>query len=64
MALDQNIKNQLIQYMAMIKNPIEIIAYKDESNKSEEMLSLLYAIKETTNLISVVEKSEHNGRTP
>lgn len=64
MALDQNIKNQLIQYMAMIKNPIEIIAYKDESNKSKEMLSLLYAIKETTNLISVVEKSDHNGRTP
>ena len=45
MALDQNIKNQLIQYMTMIKNPIEIIAHKDESNKSEEMLSLLYAIR-------------------
>ena len=62
MPLDQNIKNQLIQYMTMIKNPIEIIAYKDESNKSEEMLSLLYEIKETTHLISVVEKSDHNGR--
>ena len=51
MALDQNIKNQLAQYLEMIKNPVELVAYRDSSQKSDEMYSLLEEIQKTSKLI-------------
>ncbi|MGB1086229.1 MAG: alkyl hydroperoxide reductase subunit F [Methylophilaceae bacterium] len=64
MALDQNIKNQLAQYLEMIKNPVELVAYRDSSQKSDEMYSLLEEIQKTSKLISLVEQQDKELRTP
>ena len=64
MALDSNIKTQLDTYLAMLKDPIEIIASVDSSDKSREMLDLLHELASISSKISLIENNDDNERKP
>ena len=64
MALDSNIKTQLDTYLAMLKDPIEIIASVDDSDKSREMLDLLHELAGISSKISLTENRDDNERKP
>ncbi|MEZ0331877.1 MAG: alkyl hydroperoxide reductase subunit F [Methylophilaceae bacterium] len=64
MALDSNIKTQLDTYLAMLKDPIEIIASVDNSDKSREMLDLLHELASISSKISLIENNDDNARKP
>lgn len=64
MALDSNIRTQLTTYLAMLKEPIELVAATDSSDKSREMLDLLHELAEISDKITLIEKSDATERTP
>ena len=64
MALDQNIKNQLSTYMAKIENPIEIVYFENESDKSAEMLDLLTEVDAMSSMISIKKGEDSTHRSP
>lgn len=64
MALDSNIRTQLTTYLAMLKEPIELVAAVDGSDKSREMLDLLRELAEISNKITLIEQADANERTP
>ena len=64
MALDQNIKNQLSTYMAKIENPIEIVYFENESDKSAEMIDLLTELDAMSSMISIKKGGDSTHRSP
>ena len=65
--LDANLKNQLQSYMERITLPIEIVAYLNDSEKSQELEALLKEIATLSPLVSYQERrgAEAAGqRTP
>ena len=64
MALDQNIKNQLSTYMAKIENPIEIVYFENESDKSAEMVDLLTEVDAMSSMISIKKGKDTTHRSP
>ncbi len=64
MALDSNIKTQLVTYLAMLREPIEISASIDDSDKSREMLDLLQELASISDKITLMEKRNSDKRTP
>lgn len=64
MALDQNIKNQLSTYMAKIENPIEIVYFENESEKSAEMVDLLTEVDAISSMIAIKKGEDSTHRSP
>jgi alkyl hydroperoxide reductase subunit F len=64
MALDQNIKNQLSTYMDKIENPIEIIYFENESDKSAEMVNLLTEVDAMSSMIAIKKGEDTSHRSP
>ncbi len=64
MALDTKIKEQLNQYMTKLVNPVEIIAYLDNSPASISMKELLEELEGMSEKISLIEKADPKERTP
>ena len=64
MALDQNIKNQLSTYMAKIENPIEIVYFENESDKSAEMVNLLTEVDAMSSMIAIKKGEDTSHRSP
>jgi alkyl hydroperoxide reductase subunit F len=64
MALDQNIKNQLSTYMAKIENPIEIIYFENESDKSAEMVDLLTEVDAMSSMITIKKGEDISHKSP
>jgi NADH-dependent peroxiredoxin subunit F len=62
--LDANLKNQLKAYLEKVTRPIELVAFLDGSEKSNELKSLLDEIASLTTQISVVEKDDASARRP
>jgi alkyl hydroperoxide reductase subunit F len=64
MALEKSIKEQLVQYMGLVENPVKIQAYIDSSATSDQMWELLEEIYSTSDKISLIADSNSNMRTP
>ena len=64
MALDQSIKNQLSTYMAKIENPIEIVYFENESDKSAEMVNLLTEVDAMSSMITIKKEEDTTHRSP
>lgn len=64
MALDSNIKTQLETYLAMLKEPIEIVASVDSGDKSREMLDLLQELASISSKITLTESRDDKERKP
>jgi len=64
MALDQNIKYQLSTYMAKIENPIEIVYFENESDKSAEMFDLLTEVDAMSSMITIKKGEDATHRSP
>lgn len=64
MALDTNIKTQLETYLAMLKEPIEIVASVDGGDKSREMLDLLQELASISSKITLTESRDDKERKP
>ncbi|HEY9278498.1 MAG TPA: alkyl hydroperoxide reductase subunit F [Eoetvoesiella sp.] len=62
--LDANLKTQLNSYMAMIPQPIEIVACLDDGAKSRELRELLQEIEAMSDRITLIERSDDNERKP
>ncbi len=62
--LDANIKTQLKSYFDNLTQPVEVVAYLDDGEKSREMLELLKEIAELSSRISLIERRDANERTP
>ena len=64
MALDQNIKNQLSTYLAKIINPIEIVYFENDSDKSVEMVDLLTEVDAMSAMINIKKGDDSSHRSP
>jgi alkyl hydroperoxide reductase subunit F len=64
MALDQNIKNQLSTYLAKIINPIEIVYFENDSDKSAEMVDLLTEVDAMSAMITIKKGDDSSYRSP
>src|SRR5210317_2217475 len=64
MALDQNIKNQLSTYLAKIINPIEIVYFENDSDKSVEMVDLLTEVDAMSAMITIKKGDDSSNRSP
>jgi len=64
MALETNIKEQLQQYMALVEQPVKIVAYIDGSNTSDQMWELLQEIASISDKVTLEADSSYNVRTP
>ncbi|MBA3695875.1 MAG: thioredoxin family protein, partial [Methylotenera sp.] len=70
MALDNNIKTQLVTYLAMLREPVEIVVSldysntSDDSNTSREMLDLLQELVSISDKITLTESRNSVLRTP
>lgn len=64
MSLEQNIKNQLQTYLTKIETEVEIIYFKNNSDKSSEMMDLLNEVNSMTDKIKLKEGQELGHRTP
>jgi NADH-dependent peroxiredoxin subunit F len=62
--LDGNLKSQLQSYLERISQPVELIAWADESEGSREMLELLADIQAACSLISVEVRRGGGELTP
>lgn len=51
--LDSNTKNQLQTYLQMLRHPIELVANVDESDKGQEMMSVLKDIDALSDKVSL-----------
>jgi alkyl hydroperoxide reductase subunit F len=61
--LDSNLKDQLRQYLALLRRPIRLIASLDDSAASAETLDLLRAIDDLSDQVSL-ELNGHDVRQP
>jgi alkyl hydroperoxide reductase subunit F len=64
MALEANIQEQLKQYLALVENPVKIVAYTDDTAKSFEMMELLREINSLSDKITLVVDEDYGQRTP
>lgn len=64
MALEANIKEQLQQYLALVEQPVKIVAYTDDSSASGEMMELLREINSLSDKITLVVDEDYGVRTP
>lgn len=62
--LDNQVKEQLKNYLAKLVNPIEIVASINDTAKSREMTELLQDIAELSTKITLIEKADDNKRSP
>jgi alkyl hydroperoxide reductase subunit F len=62
--LDANLKTQLKSYLEKVTQPIEIVAFVDDSDKSRELQALLAEIAALSARISVSERRDGSARTP
>ena len=62
--LDNQVKEQLKNYLAKLVNPIEIVASINDTPKSREMTALLQDIAELSTKITLIEKADDNKRSP
>nr|WP_217343898.1 alkyl hydroperoxide reductase subunit F [Noviherbaspirillum sp. L7-7A]MBV0877986.1 alkyl hydroperoxide reductase subunit F [Noviherbaspirillum sp. L7-7A] len=62
--LDANLKNQLKAYLEKVTQPIEIVAFLDTTDKSQEMLALLKDIAALSNKITLTERPADGERAP
>jgi len=64
MALEANIQEQLKQYLALVENPVKIVAYIDSSDASDQMWELLQEIAAISDKVTVEADSNDSVRTP
>ena len=64
MALEANIQEQLKQYLALVEQPVKIVAYIDSSDASDQMWELLQEIASISDKVTVEADSDDNVRTP
>ena len=64
MALDQKIKEQLIQYLNKLETDVVIDAYIDSEESSNSMMDLLSEIVAITDKINLIAHKESNERIP
>jgi alkyl hydroperoxide reductase subunit F len=64
MALEANIREQLVQYLALVEQPVKIVAYIDDSKTSDEMMELLREINSLSDKITLVVDEDFGVRTP
>ena len=64
MALETNIKEQLVQYLALVEKPVTITTWTDASATSAEMMELLGEIKSISPLGTLVPGTSGTSRTP
>src|SRR5690554_2866907 len=62
--LDATLKTQLNSYMEMLRQPIEIVAYLDDSQKSTELRDLLREIDGMSDKITLSERDDDDQRKP
>ena len=62
--LDANLKTQLQSYMAMVKQPVELVANLDSGAASAELRELLQEIQQMSELVTLVERTDANERIP
>lgn len=62
--LDDNTKAQLNSYLEKVTQPIEIVAFVDESDPSREMMSLLLDVSELSERITLTEQRDPSERVP
>ncbi len=62
--LDNQVKEQLKNYLAKLVNPIEIVVSINDTPKSREMTALLQDIAELSTKITLIEKADDNKRSP
>ena len=62
--LDADSKSQLQGYLALLKQPIELVATLDDSPKAKEMQELLQDIASLSDLISLREDPDAAVRKP
>lgn len=62
--LDNQVKEQLKNYLAKLVNPIEIVVSINDTAKSKEMTALLKDIAELSTKITLIEKTDDNKRLP
>ncbi len=62
--LDANLQAQLKTYLERLTQPIELVAYLDDSAKSGEMRELLREIEPLSSLITLVEGKAEGVRIP
>jgi alkyl hydroperoxide reductase subunit F len=60
--LDANLKTQLQSYMAMVKQPVELVANLDSGAASAELRELLQEIQQMSELVTLVERTDANER--
>ena len=64
MALDQKIKEQLIQYLNKLETDVVIDAYIDSEESSNSMMDLLSEIEAITDKINLIAHKDSNERIP
>lgn len=64
MALENDIKQQLQQYLQMLREPIQLIASLDDSAKAKEMRELLQEISHLSDKVTFNESNEAGVRQP
>ena len=64
MSLEQNIKNQLQTYLTKIEKEVEIVYFKNNSDKSSEMMDLLNEVDNMTDKIKLKEGQDSGHRSP
>ena len=62
--LDNQVKEQLRNYLAKLVNPIEIVASINGTEKSREMTALLQDIAELSSKITLTERANEDKRSP
>ena len=62
--LDNQVKEQLRNYLAKLDNPIEIVATINDTEKSRKMTALLEDIAELSSKITIIERAEDDKRAP
>ena len=62
--LDANLKTQLKGYLERVTQPIEIVASRDGSDKSREMLALLNDVADASKHITLTERHGDGERVP
>ncbi len=62
--LDDNIKAQLKGFLERVSEPLDLIAWLDDGDKSQEMRALLKDVAEQSTLITLVERDDANERKP
>jgi alkyl hydroperoxide reductase subunit F len=60
--LEQSLKDQLKTYLAMLRQPITLIASLDDSAKANEMRELLQDIKALSDKVSIDESGDDNRK--